>query len=113
MDKFTMILAQVNVVVGDISGNATRIIDICSQAKAKFDSEFVVFPELALTGYPPEDLLFRGDFIRKAENELTQSVLDSIPEKEIDQRVFSSRHETVKEKSFWSTYKSCVRVKEC
>ena len=72
MDKFTMVLAQVNVVVGDISGNATRIIDICSQAKAKFDSELVVFPELALTGYPPEDLLFRGDFIRKAENEFTR-----------------------------------------
>ena len=72
MDRFTIVLAQVNVVVGDISGNATRIIDICSKAKAKFDSEFVVFPELALTGYPPEDLLLRDDFIRKVQEELTR-----------------------------------------
>ncbi len=55
-------LAQVNATVGDISGNAARISDYIKRAR-KFGADIVVFPEMTLTGYPPEDLLFKSSFI--------------------------------------------------
>ncbi|MBI3615650.1 MAG: NAD+ synthase [Candidatus Omnitrophica bacterium] len=57
-------LAQVNVTVGDIQGNEAKIARILSQTKAS-KADLVVFPELALTGYPPEDLLFKRVFIQQ------------------------------------------------
>ena len=50
-------LAQINLMVGDIEGNARRVIDCARQLQGSAD--IVVFPELTLTGYPPEDLLLR------------------------------------------------------
>src|SRR3954454_740216 len=58
-------LAQINSVVGDIDGNAQKVRDYIGRAK-KEGAELVVFPELALTGYPPEDLLFKTGFVDKA-----------------------------------------------
>jgi len=55
-------LAQVNVTVGDIEGNTRRVLDEIERARA-LGVEVVAFPELCLTGYPPEDLLFRPAFI--------------------------------------------------
>jgi NAD+ synthase (glutamine-hydrolysing) len=57
-------LAQLNFLVGDAQGNATRIIDAVARAAADAGSrpDLLVFPELALSGYPPEDLLFHGGF---------------------------------------------------
>lgn len=55
-------IAQFNAIVGDISGNADKIIQHANEAKAK-GASLIVTPELALCGYPPEDLLFRQDFI--------------------------------------------------
>ena len=55
-------LAQVNVTVGDVEGNTRRILDEVERARA-LGVDLVAFPELALTGYPPEDLLFRPGFI--------------------------------------------------
>jgi NAD+ synthase (glutamine-hydrolysing) len=54
-------LAQINCIVGDIQGNAAKILDFANQAKAA-GASLVITPELALCGYPPEDLLFRDDF---------------------------------------------------
>ncbi len=54
-------IAQINAVVGDLSANAARILDAARQAHAK-GADLVVTPELALCGYPPEDLLLRADF---------------------------------------------------
>jgi NAD+ synthase (glutamine-hydrolysing) len=62
-------LVQFNPVVGDLSGNADRIIEFCHQAE-KRGATAIVFPELAITGYPPEDLLLRDDFIARVEKEL-------------------------------------------
>ncbi|MCU7812638.1 MAG: hypothetical protein KZQ77_15630, partial [Candidatus Thiodiazotropha sp. (ex Notomyrtea botanica)] len=58
-------IAQLNFLVGDIEGNAQKIIDTAESAIGKAD--IIVFPELALTGYPPEDLLLRDHFIRRVE----------------------------------------------
>jgi len=55
-------LAQLNVSVGDVEGNARRVLDAIEQARA-LGVDLVAFPELCLTGYPPEDLLFRPAFI--------------------------------------------------
>jgi NAD+ synthase (glutamine-hydrolysing) len=58
-------IAQFNFLVGDIEGNAKRIIEAACAAMGEVD--IIVFPELALTGYPPEDLLLRDHFIRRVE----------------------------------------------
>ncbi|MCA9399207.1 MAG: NAD+ synthase, partial [Candidatus Omnitrophica bacterium] len=56
-------LAQINPIVGDLKGNASRIKDVITKAAA-LDADLVVFPELALCGYPPEDLLYKEHFIK-------------------------------------------------
>lgn len=62
-------LVQFNPIVGDLIGNADRIIAYCHQAIEK-QATAIVFPELAITGYPPEDLLLRDDFINAVEKQL-------------------------------------------
>ncbi|MGZ4290928.1 MAG: NAD+ synthase, partial [Gaiellaceae bacterium] len=58
-------LAQINSVVGDIDGNVRRIVAWLEQAR-EANADLVLFPELVVTGYPPEDLLLRPGFIRAA-----------------------------------------------
>ena len=54
--------AQINLTVGDIAGNEAAIADAMTMA-AKADADILLVPELALTGYPPEDLVHRRDFV--------------------------------------------------
>jgi NAD+ synthase (glutamine-hydrolysing) len=58
-------LAQINSVVGDIDGNAAKIVDWLDRARAS-EADVVLFPELCVTGYPAEDLLLRPGFVRAA-----------------------------------------------
>lgn len=53
-------LAQLNLFVGDVSGNTQRVIDTSAQVRDKYHADVVLFPELTLCGYPPEDLLFHN-----------------------------------------------------
>ena len=55
-------LAQLNTTVGDFDSNIRLILDAAMKAKES-DADVVIFPELAITGYPPEDLLLRRPFI--------------------------------------------------
>lgn len=55
-------LAQLNPTLGDLDGNVTKIVEACQQAK-NLGASLILTPELALTGYPPEDLLLRSDFL--------------------------------------------------
>src|SRR6266545_4601559 len=64
-------LAQINTVVGDLDGNRALIVRRLEEARAA-GADLVLFPELAVTGYPPEDLLLRPGFIRAAERSLRQ-----------------------------------------
>ncbi|MGH9039288.1 MAG: NAD+ synthase, partial [Acidimicrobiia bacterium] len=57
--------AQINVTVGDLAGNEARILAAYEEAEAA-GADLVVFPELAVTGYPPEDLLLRPAFVAQA-----------------------------------------------
>src|SRR5947199_8580944 len=59
-------LAQTNTVVGDLDGNADKIRQRLAEAKDR-KADLVVFPELAVTGYPPEDLLLRPSFVQAAQ----------------------------------------------
>ena len=58
-------LAQINTVVGDLDGNRDRMLARLEEARAA-GADLVLFPELAVTGYPPEDLLLRPGFLRAA-----------------------------------------------
>lgn len=62
---------SINATIGDIEGNKQIIIDLLEKAKED-KIELIVFPELALTGYPPEDLLLHGPFIDKANKALSE-----------------------------------------
>ena len=64
MDKpLKIAVAQLNMVVGDLKGNARQIVEAAQEA-ARRGADIMVTPELALSGYPPEDLLLRPDFYR-------------------------------------------------
>ena len=70
-------LAQINPVVGDLAGNAAMITTIVNDLAQRDAADLVVFPELALTGYPPEDLLLRPAFlddVHAAINSLAQNL---------------------------------------
>jgi len=64
-------LAQLNAVVGDIDGNRSRILTVLEEAQ-RSGADLVLYPELAITGYPPEDLLLRPGFLRAAEESLRE-----------------------------------------
>ena len=57
-------VSQMNFVVGDFEYNVNRI-ENCLKDATKFGADLILFPELALTGYPPEDLLLKDDFIAR------------------------------------------------
>ena len=63
MNGIKIALGQINPLVGDVIGNAERIIEVSRQARDEKGADLVVFPELALTGYPPEDLLLRPELM--------------------------------------------------
>ncbi len=59
-------MAQLDPLVGDVPGNTRRILAAAREARDRLKADMVVFPELAITGYPPEDLLLRPTFISAA-----------------------------------------------
>jgi len=60
-------LAQLDLLVGDVHGNAARVINTARQARTDLKADLVLFPELSLSGYPPEDLLLHRGFRRQIE----------------------------------------------
>lgn len=70
-------IAQVNLLVGDITGNAQRIIALAQEAVSQ-QADILMLPELSLTGYPPEDLLLRPSLAKRVEKALAQ-LLDALP----------------------------------
>jgi len=67
-------LAQINSTVGDLSGNRRKILDRLKEAR-DFSADIVVFPEMAVTGYPPEDLLLKPDFVKATMQAMDEIVL--------------------------------------
>ena len=69
--KLRIALGQINAVVGDLDRNVARMIAVVDEAKA-LGAELIVFPELAVPGYPPEDLVLRPHFLRRNREELNR-----------------------------------------
>jgi len=65
-------LAQLDLLVGDVRGNAAKVIASARRARSELGADLVLYPELALSGYPPEDLLFHRGFRRQIEAGLKQ-----------------------------------------
>src|SRR5881394_489553 len=68
-------LAQIDTTVGDLAGNAAKVRDGIARARDE-GAQLVLFPELTLTGYPPEDLLLKTHFIDAAERTLHELAAD-------------------------------------
>src|SRR4051794_4332192 len=80
MSRLTVALAQIDPTVGDLDGNAEKIRAGIERARSE-GAQLVIFPELALTGYPPEDLLIKTQFLRRTAErmqELAESAEDIV-----------------------------------
>ena len=88
-------IAQINLIIGDIDGNRDKIISSVKQAKDLHDADLVIFPELAITSYPPEDLLLRPKFLRLVNQALTEILKYSL-----DINILVGYPETVKGKIY-------------
>jgi NAD+ synthetase len=66
-DSLRIAMAQFDFPVGDVAGNRDRIAAMIAEARDEHGADIVLFPELALSGYPPEDLLYRPSFLRECE----------------------------------------------
>ena len=76
MPTFRLAMAQMNPTVGDLKGNTAKILQFIDEARS-LGADLVAFPELAIPGYPPEDLLFKPQFIRDNRRHLDQVVAAS------------------------------------
>ena len=65
-------LAQIDLFVGDVAGNSRKIIDHAIRARDDLQADLIVFPELAVCGYPPEDLLFHSGLQRRVDQALDE-----------------------------------------
>ena len=76
MQTLRVALAQINTTVGDFEGNRARML-AAARAAAALDADLVAFPELAITGYPPEDQLLRAAFIADARASLERLAVEA------------------------------------
>ncbi len=77
--KLRVVIAQLNLLVGDLAGNLQKHIQAAKTARDQYQADLIVFPELSLTGYPPEDWLLRKSFIDAAHHSL-QQLKDAVPD---------------------------------
>lgn len=76
-DNITVALAQLDLVVGDVPGNTQRILEYAARAHDEMRADLIVFPELSICGYPPEDLLFHTG-LRRRINKALETIRDSV-----------------------------------
>lgn len=70
MQQLTLVMGQLNPIVGDVAGNLKKVIMAANQARDEFAADVIVFPELMLTGYPAEDLLLRPGLMKRVNKAL-------------------------------------------
>jgi NAD+ synthase (glutamine-hydrolysing) len=93
----TVALAQIDLSVGDVVGNTSKILEYATRARDDLQADLVVFPELSVCGYPPEDLLFHAGLRRQTEHAVDEirnatrdaAILIGFPEY-IDDRIYNS-----------------------
>ena len=97
-DAVKVALAQCDLVVGDVAGNTAKIIEQARQARDRDGADIVIFPELGICGYPPEDLLFHAGLRHKVEAAVEQirtevsgvAVLIGFPEYEDSKTIYNA-----------------------
>jgi NAD+ synthase (glutamine-hydrolysing) len=72
--KLKIVMAQINLLVGAIQSNTDQVLAAANQAIETHDADLIAFPELTLTGYPPEDLLLRPSIKPRIDNALQQII---------------------------------------
>ena len=77
--KLRVVMAQLDFLVGDIPGNTDLILEATQRAWAELQADIVVFPELCLTGYPPEDLLLRPALATRVDDALAKICEAALP----------------------------------
>ncbi len=70
--SFKLAVAQLDLIVGDVSGNVDKIVETATEARDRLGAAIVVFPELSVCGYPPEDLLFHTGLRRKVDQAISR-----------------------------------------
>ena len=76
---FTVVMAQLNFVVGAVDDNTTLLIDSARRAIDDSNAQFVIFPELTLTSYPPEDLLLRPSLASRMKEAMDRVLAAKLP----------------------------------
>ncbi len=66
-NTMTVALAQIDLNVGDVVGNKAKILEYAARARDEMQADLVIFPELSVCGYPPEDLLFHAGLRKQTE----------------------------------------------
>ncbi len=113
-DKISVALAQLDFIVGDVAGNAAKILQYSARARDDLRADVVVFPELSISGYPPEDLLFHGGLrwrITAALDRIRTGVRDIVvvvgyPEY-VDENIFNSCI-VLKDGETLANYRKCI-----
>src|SRR5579883_2616581 len=95
--RLRCVMAQLNMVVGDVEGNTSRIIEVARQARDQHRADLVMVPELAVSGYPPEDLLFHAgmrrrvaDSIERLKREVSGITLIAGYPEYVDRRIYNA-----------------------
>jgi len=70
-NNLRIVAAQINTLVGDIYGNTQKVIINANRARDEFNASLIIFPELVLTGYPPEDLLLRPELYQRLKSAIS------------------------------------------
>src|SRR5690606_20239653 len=79
MVQLKLSVAQLSTLVGDIPGNTRQVLALAERALSEQQADAVIFPELTLTGYPPEDLLLRPSLGPRIEQALAELQSASLP----------------------------------
>ena len=96
-DTLRIALAQVDLTVGDVAGNTAKILNYAARARDEMQADLVVFPELSVCGYPPEDLLFHAGLRMRIEQAMAEirdavrgiAILVGYPEY-VDDKIYNS-----------------------
>ena len=96
-DTLRIALAQIDLAVGDVAGNTAKILDYAARARDEKQADLVVFPELSVCGYPPEDLLFHAGLRSRTEQAMAEiraavrdiAILIGFPEY-VDDKIYNS-----------------------
>ena len=109
MPALRLAMAQINPTVGDLAGNSAQILEKVREAK-KLGAQLVLFPELALTGYPIEDLALSKDFLTASEQALEALAMELANQGDADIRVVVGHPAMASIPTAWAIGQNCASL---